>query len=74
MLVGLLILWLVTLVPILGWLIGIFVASLAFGATVLTRFGTRPYPPLAPATSTSLVPTTPTAPPTPTITTDSPTQ
>jgi hypothetical protein len=74
MLVGLLILWLVTLVPILGWLIGIFVASLAFGAAVLTRFGTRPYPPLAPATSTSLAPTTPPAPPTPTGMTDSPTQ
>lgn len=62
MLVGLLILWLVTEVPILGWLIWIFVASLAIGAVVLTRFGTRPYPP-ALATSTAIAPITPPSPP-----------
>jgi hypothetical protein len=62
MLVGLLILWLVTQVPILGWLIWVLVASLALGAVVLTRFGTRPYPP-ALATSTSIAPVTPPSPP-----------
>ncbi|MBI4788012.1 MAG: hypothetical protein HY782_13320 [Chloroflexi bacterium] len=41
MLVGLLVLWLLTEVPILGGLITIFVASLALGAVVLTRFAAR---------------------------------
>ena len=64
MIVGLLILWLLTELPILGGLISIFVASLALGAVVLTRFGTQPYPPVASATS-ALVPVAPPTPPAP---------
>ena len=58
MIVGLFVLWLVCSVPILGWLICLLIATLAVGAVVLTRFGTRPYPmpPTAPVASTSLVP------------------
>ncbi len=60
MLVGLLILWVITQLPILGGLIGLFVATLALGAVVLTRFGTRPYP--GPV-STALTPLSPPPPP-----------
>ncbi len=56
MVVGILVLWLVTSLPILGWLISLFVASLALGAVVLTRFGTRPYPSVATAPGTGLQP------------------
>lgn len=52
MVIGLLVLWLVTSIPFLGGLIWLFVASLAIGAVALTRFGTRPYPMVAPATPT----------------------
>lgn len=75
MVLGLLVLWLVTAIPFLGGLIWLFVASLAIGAVVLTRFGTRPYP--MPVTSTSMVPaplsqpTPPTPPATPTDSTPS---
>ncbi len=65
MLVGVLVLWLITSLPILGWLISIFVASLALGAVVLTRFGTRPYPPIAPAPAATGTPLPPPAPPAP---------
>ncbi|MBI5035162.1 MAG: polymer-forming cytoskeletal protein [Chloroflexi bacterium] len=59
MVVGLVVLWLISAVPFLGWLIGLLIATLAVGAVVLTRFGTRPFPiPPAP-TSTSPVPVTP---------------
>jgi hypothetical protein len=61
--VGVLILWLVTSVPILGWLISLFVASLALGAVVLTRFGSRPYPPIATVPAVGVPPTPPAAPP-----------
>lgn len=64
MLVGLIVLWLVSEVPVLGGLIGLFLGALAVGAVVLTRFGTQAYPlpPIAPAASTAVVPATP-APP-----------
>lgn len=48
MIVGVVALWLVTSVPFVGWIVGLFVATLAVGAVVLTRFGTRPYPPTTP--------------------------
>ena len=60
MVVGLLVLWLVTAVPVLGGLIGLFLATLAVGAVVLTRFGTRPYPMVV--TSMAVVPVAPSAP------------
>ncbi len=56
--VGLIVLWLITSLPILGALIWLFVAALAVGAVVLTRFGTRAYPPPAPV---SVAPTPPVA-------------
>ncbi len=59
MLVGVLVLWLITSLPLLGWLVSIFVASLALGAVVLTRFGTRPYPPVTPAPVSSGMPLPP---------------
>lgn len=59
MAVGLFVLWLVTAVPFLGGLIWLFVSALAIGAVVLTRFGTRAYPVVAPAT---VAPTTPAIP------------
>ncbi len=67
--VGVLVLWLITSLPILGWLISLFVASLALGAVVLTRFGTRPYPPVAtvPAVATPPMPPAPPAPPAPPV-------
>jgi uncharacterized membrane protein (DUF106 family) len=49
MIVGVVALWLVTSVPFVGWIVWLFVATLAVGAVVLTRFGTRPYPPTTPA-------------------------
>lgn len=63
--VGLVVLWLVTSLPILGGLIWLFVAALAVGAVVLTRFGTRAYPPPAPVPLAPVAPTpsvTPSAP------------
>jgi len=51
MVAGLLALWLVSAVPVLGWLIGLFLGALAVGAVVLTRFGTRPYPYMPPPTA-----------------------
>jgi len=62
MVVGVVVLWLVTAVPILGWIVWLFIAALAVGAVVLTRFGTRPYPPTAVA---SVAPTPPIPPVTP---------
>lgn len=44
MFVGLIVLWVVTSLPLLGMLIWLFVTSLALGAVALTRFGTRAYP------------------------------
>ncbi len=61
--VGVLVLWLVTSLPILGWVISLFVASLALGAVVLTRFGTRPYPPVATVPAVITPPAPPAAPP-----------
>lgn len=52
--VGILVLAIVGQVPVIGWLISCLVGLLGIGAVVLTRFGTRSYPPaptfmLAPA-------------------------
>ncbi|MCX7838606.1 MAG: polymer-forming cytoskeletal protein [Anaerolineae bacterium] len=61
MFVGLIALWLVTSLPVLGTLIWLFLTALALGAVALTRFGTRAYPQPLP---TSTIPTVmPTAPP-----------
>ena len=65
MIVGVLALWLITSLPILGALIWLFIATLALGAVVLTRFGTRPYPPTAPAPVALTPPDAPSALPAP---------
>lgn len=57
MVAGLFVLWLVSAVPVLGWLIGLFLGGLAIGAVVLTRFGTRPYPYTPPPTASGVSPT-----------------
>lgn len=43
--VGILVLAVIGQVPLLGWLVSLLVGTLGIGAVVLTRFGTRPYPP-----------------------------
>jgi hypothetical protein len=60
---GLFALWLVTMVPVLGWLIGLFAGTLALGAVVLTRFGTRAYPTLSPSVPAPVASTESTSPP-----------
>ena len=59
---GVFLLALVSAVPLVGWLVWLFVATLGLGAVVLTRFGTRAYPapaPVAPpAPSAELPPST----------------
>jgi hypothetical protein len=60
--VGLIVLWLITSLPILGALIWLFVATLAVGAVVLTRFGTRAYPPGAPVPVAPVAPVAPVTP------------
>jgi len=64
MVVGLIVLWLVSAVPVLGGLIGLFLAALAVGAVVLTRFGTQTYPmpPTVPVSSTAIAPSVPATP------------
>lgn len=47
--VGIIVLTIVSYVPIIGWLVGLFIGLLGLGAVVLTRFGTRGYPTLTPA-------------------------
>jgi hypothetical protein len=61
--VGILLLAIVGIVPIIGWLVGLFIGLLGLGAVVLTRFGTRQYPPLAPvvAAPSAPAPATPTS-------------
>jgi hypothetical protein len=61
--VGAILLALLGSVPILGGLITLIVGLLGLGAVVLSRFGTRPYPPTAP---TALLPPTPSSPSEPT--------
>ncbi|MBI5650025.1 MAG: hypothetical protein HZC40_06180 [Chloroflexi bacterium] len=47
--VGVFLLALIGVVPVIGWFIALLVSTLGIGAVVLTRFGTRAYPPpLAP--------------------------
>jgi hypothetical protein len=70
MVVGILVLWLVTSVPIVGWVVWLFIATLAVGAVALTRFGTRPYPPAALAPVAPTPPVAPSAPPTPSASND----
>jgi hypothetical protein len=66
-----LVLAIVGFVPIVGWLVGLFIGLLGLGAVVLTRFGTRGYPmptsaavmvapgaPAAPAPTNELAPPT----------------
>ena len=65
MVVGLIMLWLITSLPILGGFVWLFIATLAVGAVALTRFGTRPYPPTALAPVAPTPPVAPSAPPTP---------
>jgi hypothetical protein len=65
MLFGVLALWLITSLPILGALIWLFIATLAVGAVVLTRFGTRPYPLTVSALVAPGLPVVPGAPPAP---------
>ncbi|MEW5720851.1 MAG: hypothetical protein AB1817_19655, partial [Chloroflexota bacterium] len=62
MVVGVVVLWLVTSVPLVGWVVWLFIATLAVGAVVLTRFGTRPYPPTALAPVAPTPPVAPSAP------------
>jgi len=59
--VGVLVLTIVGFVPIIGWLVGLFIGLLGLGAVVLTRFGTRAYPTLTPALATSTLAPTPAA-------------
>lgn len=60
---GILLLSVIGAVPIVGWLVGIFLGCLGLGAVVLTRFGTRTYPAPAIATSAPSTPSLPTPPP-----------
>ncbi|MBI5304626.1 MAG: polymer-forming cytoskeletal protein [Chloroflexi bacterium] len=64
--VGVFLLALLSAAPIIGWLAGLIVAIMGLGAVVLTRFGTRAYPSLAPATVTPTLPTPPAPPVAPT--------
>ncbi len=59
--VGILLLAIIGMVPIIGWLVGLFIGLLGLGAVVLTRFGTRGYPTLTPA-SVAIAPAAPSAP------------
>ena len=68
--VGLIVLWLITSLPILGGLVWLFIATLALGAVALTRFGTRPYPPAALPSVAPALPVAPSAPPTPSASND----
>ena len=56
--VGVLVLAIVGFVPIIGWIVGLFIGLLGLGAVVLTRFGTRDYPTLTP-TPAAAVPSIP---------------
>jgi len=64
LIVGSVALWLITSLPILGALIWLFAATLAVGAVVLTRFGTRSYPSSVPASVVPAPPVAPSIPPT----------
>lgn len=43
---GVVLLMLVGQIPVFGWLVSCVVGLLGLGAVVMTRFGTRPYPPM----------------------------
>ncbi|MCL5950424.1 MAG: hypothetical protein M1132_01660 [Chloroflexi bacterium] len=58
--VGVILLAVLGAVPILGWLISLFVGMLGLGAVILSRFGTQAYPPAMPQ---ALAPVTPPPPP-----------
>ena len=47
--VGILVLAIIGIVPVIGWVVGLFIGLLGLGAVVLTRFGTRDYPMPTPA-------------------------
>lgn len=61
--VGVFLLALLSAAPIVGWFAGMVLATLGLGAVVLTRFGTRKYPSVAPAVASPTLP--PPAPPAP---------
>jgi hypothetical protein len=54
--VGILVLAIVGMVPIIGWVVGLFIGLLGLGAVVLTRFGTRDYPMLTPVAAAPSIP------------------
>lgn len=66
--VGVVILAILSAVPVIGWLIGVFAGLIGLGAVILTRFGTRPYP-MTPvyAPIVPVAPTAPVAPAAPTL-------
>lgn len=66
--VGIVLLSILGAVPFFGWLVSALVGLLGIGAVILSWFGTRPYPPAAPAPY-ALVPTVPQppAPPAPPV-------
>ncbi len=62
---GVFVLALVSVAPIVGWLVGFVAGVLGIGAVVLTRFGTRAYPAPVPAAPSALSATLPPPPSTP---------
>ena len=65
-LVGVVLLGIASKVPCVGWLFSFLALSWGLGAVVLTRLGTRPYPPLSPfAEPPAATPPTPPVPATP---------
>lgn len=62
--VGVILLTLIGIAPLIGWFVALMIATLGIGAVVLTRFGTRPYPPsaTAPTMIAPVAPVTPSAP------------
>jgi hypothetical protein len=62
-LVGVVLIGLAAKVPCVGWLFSFLALSWGLGAVVLTRLGTRPYPPLSPFAEPPVA--TPPAPPVP---------
>lgn len=62
--VGIFLLSLLGAVPFFGWLVSLFVGLLGIGAVILSRFGTRPYPPagMVPYALAPVAPVAPVAP------------
>jgi len=67
-LVGVVLLGIASKVPCVGWLFSFLALSWGLGAVVLTRLGTRPYPPLSPFAEPPVAsPPTPPVPPAPPV-------